>query len=112
MEAIKKIKWAILGTYMAWVILAIIGYVFYDFGLTGLLSPIWLPLGVLFTAILFVCIMGIVGDRLKLINPPSCENCAFGKCRSVTGQCLGETKGEVYGQTCPYYMLEERSFDR
>lgn len=106
METLKKIRIGVFAICAALLLASVSLYIFEMIPLWAMLVLVLFPFGVLLSALLWLCLFTIVGDMLQSKNPPSCENCLWGKARGVAGHCLGESFGAEFGNLCDKYARD------
>lgn len=106
METLKKIRVGVFAMCAILVLMAVALCISKVIPLWAMLILVLFPFGVLLSALFWLCVFTLIGDRLKSKNPPSCENCMWGKARSTIGHCIGETLGSEFGSVCDKYVRD------
>ena len=106
METLKKIRVGVFFLTILLIAMAVILCVAGVLPFWAMLLFILFPFGVLFSALFWLCLFTVIGDRLMAKNPPSCQNCKWGKARDVVGHCVGEALGEEFGKVCDKYVRD------
>ena len=106
METLRKIRIAVFVGSAIIIVASILLCVFGIIPVWAMLLLVLFPLGVLLSALLWLCVFTLIGDLLKSKNPPTCENCMWGKARSTVGHCIGETLGNEFGSVCDKYVRD------
>lgn len=106
METLKKIRVGVFVMCAVLVLMAVALCIFKVIPLWAMLILVLFPFGVLLSALFWLCLFTIFGDMLQSKNPPSCENCLWGRARGVAGHCLGESFGAQFGNLCDKYARD------
>lgn len=95
---LKIILYAMWGL---WAVLAVLAKILLGASWWVATSWLWLPLAVIFVAMLFLNVSVDIGKALKIREenklPKECDNCLFGIAAQYDkdGKCLGETLDET-----------------
>ena len=106
METLKKIRVGVFLLSGILVAVAVILCIYDLIPLWAMILALLFPTGVLFSALFWLCLFTVFGDLLQGKNPPSCDNCLWGRARGTAGHCLGESFGAQFGNLCDKYARD------